>query len=103
MGKFALRIARLFGQRLPAFEAVGTSREEFEHWMAWYYGATAVRNDPEAAWVVAEFPFERGRYELGVRKGLLTEMLTAGFADHHASRNNARQERWYRRYRDHYV
>ena len=160
MSRFSLRVARLFGQGLPAFasraeaerslfaqrdeglaaieraaersagafiadyspeslkaleawyfrlcerrgfEDVGTSRDEFEHWMAWYYGATAVRSDAEAEWIVAEFPFEPGRYELGVRKGPGTEMLTAGFTDHHATINNARREHIYRRYRDHYV
>ena len=85
------------------FPALGTTREEFEHWMAFYYGMTASRNHPEVAWVVSEFAFEPGRYEVGVRKGLVTEMLTAAFADHYAAPSNTRRQSIWRRYRDHYV
>ena len=53
-------------------------------------------------WVVAEYAFEPGRHEIGVRTGLVTEMLTAVFADHYTARNNKRRQSSYRRYRHHY-
>ena len=84
------------------FSSVGTSREEFEQWMGFYYGAMAVHRDPGAGWVVEEYAFEPGRYEIGVRKGLVTEMLTAGFADHYTAPNNKRRQSIYRRYRSRY-
>ena len=85
------------------FRSLGTTRKEFEQWMGFYYGATAVRSDPGAVWVVEEYAFEPGRYEIGIRKGLFTEMVTTAFSEHFTAPSNKRRQSIYRRYRDHYV
>jgi hypothetical protein len=44
--------------------------------MAMYLGQVLVGNVPEFEWFVTEFAFERGRYEIGVRRPLFELMLS---------------------------
>ncbi|HOX60209.1 MAG TPA: hypothetical protein PLC99_25310 [Verrucomicrobiota bacterium] len=158
MGWFALRIAKLFGQRLPAFPtkaeaeahlfsqrderlrhiielaphsagvfaadftpnslkgleswyfilresdsfgSLGITCEEFERCMAMYYCETAVRNNPDAQWVVQEYAFERGKYEMGVAKGG-TYYMRMRFTDHYKQPNNKRRQKIFRDYQQYY-
>src|SRR5215208_2939489 len=65
-----------------AFLDLAAGRDEFERWMAFYYGAVAVRNNPDAQWVVLPHPAGGGRFELGVRRGETTVAIDA-FRDHY--------------------
>jgi hypothetical protein len=85
-----------------AFRTVGLDREAFERAMAAYFGEVAVRSVPGARWVVQEYAFEVGRYEIGVRAGLVTVLLDR-FTDHFATPNNKRRQALYRRFRHHYA
>jgi len=60
----------------PGVGSVGTDEETFERAMAMYLGEVLVRNVPEFEWFVTEFAFERGRYEIGVRRPLFELMLS---------------------------
>ena len=80
-----------------SFEKVGSNREEFEECMAIYFGEVFVRNVPNSKWVVEEFAFERGKYEIGVKKGLFTVMLRR-FTDHFKEPNNKKQESIWRKF-----
>jgi len=81
-----------------SFEEIKSTREEFEECMAMYFGEVFVRNIPNSKWVVKEFPFEKGKYEIGVQKGLSTVMLRR-FTDHFKTPNNKRQESIWRRFK----
>jgi hypothetical protein len=60
----------------PGVRSLGTSEETFERAMAMYLGEVLVRNVPEFEWLVTEFAFEQGRYEIGVRRPLFALMLS---------------------------
>lgn len=53
------------------FDTIGLDREEFENLMSIYFGAVVVRNNDSAKWVVEEFAFVKGKYELLVNKGAM--------------------------------
>lgn len=79
------------------FASIGTDEETFERATAMYFGEVLVRNVPPFEWFVAEFAFEPGRYEIGIRRPQLELML------HRLSpaprERNARQQSIWRRYR----
>jgi hypothetical protein len=50
------------------FSKFATTRERFESCMAAYFGEVVIRNCPDARWIVREFAFESGKYEIGVQK-----------------------------------
>lgn len=81
-----------------SFEKIGSTREEFEECMAMYFGEVVVRNIPTAKWAVQEFAFEKGKYEIGVQKGLTTIMLRR-FTDHFKTPNNKKQEWIWRQFK----
>jgi hypothetical protein len=83
------------------FKSLGTNREEFEECMAMYFGEVMVRNIPESAWVVEEFVFTKDRYEIGVRTGNLTIMLSR-FTDHFNTPNNKRRQSLWRKYKQYW-
>ena len=58
------------------FRSIGTDRETFGQAIAMYLGEVLVRNAPPFEWFVAEFAFEPGRYEIGVRRPLYRVMLS---------------------------
>lgn len=83
-----------------SFGTLSLEREEFEACMAAYFLAVAVKNSPAAEWIVSEFAFGKGKYEWGVRKGLLTVMVP-NFKDYYRTQNNNRKQglfRFYKRY-----
>ncbi len=58
----------------PATTAAGYS---VPHAIAFYFGEVLCRTG-SFHWVVQEFPFAKGRYEIGVQRPLLSIMLTKG-------------------------
>jgi len=85
-----------------AFGSLGVSREEFERCMATYFCEVAVRNSPGAKWVVREYAFERGKYEVGVQRGLIY-LMRSRFTDHYKQLNNKRHQKIYREYKQHFI
>jgi len=83
------------------FRLVGVTREEFEKCMATYFCHVAVVNCPEAEWYVAEFAFEPGKYEIGVKRGLVHQMR-GSFTDHFAKGANRRRTAIYREFQRYY-
>lgn len=83
------------------FNRLNISRDEFECCMASYFFEVAVRNCPDAKWEVREFPFEHGKFEIGVQRGLVHLMRTR-FTDHYKLPNNKSRQKIYRDYMRHY-
>lgn len=54
------------------FDTIGLDRKEFESLMSIYFGEVVVRNNDNAKWIVEEYAFVEGKYELMVNKGLLS-------------------------------
>jgi hypothetical protein len=81
-----------------AFAKDGLSRETFERCMAMYFGEVIVKNHPAFRWVVREFPFVPGTYEIGVERGTLAVMLTR-LGGVHTRPNNKKRESIWREYR----
>jgi hypothetical protein len=81
-----------------SFGAIDMSCDDFERSMAMYFGEVLVRNEADFDWVVSEYAFEAGKYEIGVAKPLLSIMLRQ-FTDLHARTNNKRQQSIWRDYR----
>jgi hypothetical protein len=77
-----------------SFGDLGISREAFETCMAMYLGEVVVRS-AGAEWLVQEFAFVPGRYQMGVRKGLRIMMLWR-MTDHYKTPNNKRRQSIYR-------
>ena len=59
------------------FPGLGLSQQAFESLMGIYFGAVATRTDPAVHWIVQEFAFAPGKYELGVAKANTTVMVTS--------------------------
>lgn len=74
------------------------SRETLERCMAMYLGEVIVKNHATFRWVVREFPFVPGTYEIGVERGTLAVMLTR-LGDVHTRPNNKKRESIWREYR----
>ena len=82
-----------------AFKQTGATREEFEECMAIYFGGVVVRQDSRYKWVVKEFAFMAGKWELGVEMEFQAIML-GRFTDHYKTPNNKRRQAIYRRYKE---
>jgi hypothetical protein len=80
------------------FAEAGISRERLEQAIAMYVGETAVQNDSEFEWFVSEFPFEPGKYQIGIRKPLFSWMLRS-FTDLHSRPNNKRRQSIWREFK----
>ena len=78
------------------FIEFGISREEFERCMGIYWGEVCVKNDSEVSWIVEEFAFESGKYEIGIKKGLCKWMLAGKCLDLYKKPNNALKQSLYR-------
>jgi hypothetical protein len=81
-----------------SFAEHGITIEVFEECMAMYFGEVMVRNIPGAKWVVQDYAFEKGKFELGVERGLLTVMLRQ-MKNHHETKSNNRRQAIYRKYK----
>jgi len=84
------------------FKSLGVSREDFECCMASYFCELAVRNCPETKWEVQEFTFERGKFEIGIQRGLLHLMLNR-FTDHYKQPNNKKRQKIFRMYEERFA
>jgi hypothetical protein len=56
------------------FARLGTERARFEVAMGFYFGTVAVRH-AKARWIVEEFAFKPGTYELGIAHGKLFSLM----------------------------
>ena len=81
-----------------AFKSIQTSREEFEECMAMYFGHVVVKNMKKAEWIVSEYAFENGKYEIGVTWGSRSIMLSR-FTDHFKTPNNKRHQSIWRKFK----
>jgi hypothetical protein len=61
---------------------------------AFYFGEVVVKNRPQAKWVVKEFAFKSGRYEIGVEQELLTMMLFSFRSKLENPRNKKHDSLW---------
>jgi len=83
----------------PGVRSIKTDLDTFERAIAMYLGAVFVRNGrPPFEWIVTEFPFEKGRYEIGVERGLFAMMLSR---HSFPTENNKRQQSLWRMYLRH--
>jgi hypothetical protein len=80
------------------FAAVGLSRDVFEAAIPIYFGAVLAANVSSFKWFVEEFPFARGRYDIGVRTPQGSVALSGGWNLEREPNNKRRQSLW-RRYR----
>ncbi|MEO8201672.1 MAG: hypothetical protein ABI679_14180 [Gemmatimonadota bacterium] len=80
------------------FAEAGLDRDTLEAAIPQYLGAVVVHNLPAFSWLVAEYAFAPGRYEIGITRGLYTVMLTAP-ADLSARASNQRHQSLWREYK----
>ena len=82
------------------FEMPSMPQVKFERCIAVYFGETLVRTSKPFEWFVSEYAFSPGRYELGVRRGLVSIMLSGPMSPVPVERNKRMQSLWrqYRRY-----
>ena len=80
------------------FYKIGITQETFEKMMGVYYGEVAVRNNAEARWVVREFPFSKGKYELLIKKGLMSMSVIEKCSNLCTSQGNKRKNHLFRDY-----
>jgi hypothetical protein len=74
-----------------SFSSTGVTKETFEKMMEIYFGETAVRGSEEANWIVREFPFVKGKYELLVKKGLMSMSIVGKFQNLQNVQGNKRK------------
>ena len=79
------------------FARYGLSPETFGRCIAMYLGEVIVKNHAAFRWVVREFPFVPGTYEIGVDRGTLAVMLTR-FGEVHTRPNNRKRQSIWREY-----
>lgn len=84
-----------------SFQNYGLDRPTFEVCLAMYFCEVVVRNSSDAKWIVSEFAFIGGKYELGVKKGLMSYMLSR-CTDHFKESNNRRKQLLYRTYKHYF-
>jgi hypothetical protein len=82
----------------PEWTARVCDRASLDRAIAMYFGAVVVRNCPEFAWTVTEFPFLPGRYEIGIERPFYRRSLTLGI-DLAARPNNKRRQSLWRDFR----
>ena len=83
-----------FSPQEEAFRKARTKAETLEKAMAFYFGQVVVANIPDAEWIVEEFAFERGRYEIGVRSGSMTFTLRSFGDKVNHTKNQNRDSIW---------
>ena len=80
------------------FATISAERETFEQCMAFYFGEVAKRNAKDGEWVVEEFAFIRGKYEIGVCSGNM-KVMVGSRRDHFKTPDNKRHQSLYRQYK----
>ena len=81
----------------PGFASVLMDREDVEHAISMYLGEVLVRNTKQFRWVVEEFAFAEGRYEIGVGTSQVKIMLSRG-ANLQERPNNKQRQSLYREF-----
>ncbi len=71
-----------------------SDREELAFLIQWHAAATAVRCVPHVEWVVQESSFVPGRWEFGVRSGLMTQFLSLSFSTEPPARSRRAKSSW---------
>lgn len=74
-----------------SFRKTGMDRKHFERCMAMYKGEVYVRYSSEFEWFVSEYAFLPGRYEIGVKKHLVSIMINRE-TDLYKRADNIRQQ-----------
>jgi len=77
---------------------VGTGNYSMAHAIGFYLGEVFCRS-AGFSWIVKEFPFKKGHFEVGINRGLLSIMLTKGKAP--SVEGNKRMQSLWREYRQH--
>jgi hypothetical protein len=80
------------------FDTLSIGRELFEQCMAMYYGEVAVRNISSVEWIVADFPFTPGKYQIGISNGN-GAVMRSRFTDLYRQPNNKGRQSIWREYR----
>jgi hypothetical protein len=85
-------------RRTEGFGQLGITQEQFEQCMGFYAGFIYTENDPQFSWTVQESYLVKGRYDIGVTKGLMTVRVS-----HHSRpselKDNKRMQSIYREYK----
>src|SRR5262249_42074820 len=84
------------------FEIHGVDRATFERCMFMYFGEVVIKNNKDAEWIVEEYVFSQGKYELGIRKDPCSYMATR-FVDLYREPNNKRKQYIYRTYKKNFA
>lgn len=85
-----------------SFSRIGETKEAFEKMMEIYFGEIAVRNSEEANWIVREFPFFKGKYELLVKKGLMSMSIVGKYQNLQSVQGNKRKNLMLREYKKYF-
>jgi hypothetical protein len=91
-------LERWYFERLQTegFARFGLTKEQFEQWMGIYLCCVFVENKSQFSWVVQESTFAKGKYEIGVTKGLMT--ILVGRMRPPSLEGNKRMQSMYREY-----
>jgi hypothetical protein len=80
------------------FNSLEMNRDELECAISMYLGTVVVANVPGFKWLVQEFAFLAGRYEIGIGVPLFKVMLTGG-SNLQSEPNNKRRQSLFRQFR----
>lgn len=101
-----LRLEQWYFERIDRRRVFGLLRraepEELAESCAFYFGEVVVRTISGVQWVVEEFAFAPGRYEIGIRKGLGAWMLSSFHSTLHHKLNRTHDSMW-RTYHHYFV
>lgn len=85
------------------FQELKVERDDFERSVAVYFGEVAIKNNENAKWIVSEFPFEKGKYNLGINEGFCTLMIPTMCSDLFKEPNNNMKQSLYRKYKKYFM
>ena len=84
--------------RNNSFGKLGLSQKQFESIMSVYWGEVVIKNNADAKWLIEEFAFSQGKYELLVSNGLCNVSIVDMFQDLYKRQGNKRQNLLFREY-----
>jgi hypothetical protein len=99
-----LRLERWYFERAGSQAQPPADPQQLAEGCAFYFGEVVTRTVPGATWIVSEFPFERGRFEIGVRQAErgVTMMLSSFHRKLNHPLNKKRDALW-RTYHHYFV
>lgn len=80
------------------FAKIGITQEELEKIMEIYFGEVVIRNNVKARWIVREYPFVKGKYELLVNNELMSMTIIGKFNNLCSRQGNKRKKLMFREY-----